>query len=80
MNNDGCDVLYFPKDEKATVEAFLAKRTTPLAGTHVGTHRLLPDQFRVQLLHARHQGRHGADAVRERVRHSAQTRATSPRS
>jgi hypothetical protein len=35
MNNDGCDVLYFPKDEKATVEAFLAKRTTPLAGTHV---------------------------------------------
>jgi len=35
MNNDGCDVLYFPKDEKATVEAFLAKRTTPLAGTQV---------------------------------------------
>ncbi len=35
MNNDGCDVLYFPKDEKLTVEAFLAKRTTPLAGTHV---------------------------------------------
>jgi Glycosyl hydrolase-like 10 len=35
MNNDGCDVLYFPKEEKATVEAFLSKRTTPLAGTHV---------------------------------------------
>jgi len=35
MNNDGCDVLYFPKDEKATVESFLARRTTPLAGTHV---------------------------------------------
>lgn len=35
MNNDGCDVLYFPKNEKATVEGFLAKRTTPLAGTHV---------------------------------------------
>jgi hypothetical protein len=35
MNNDGCDVLYFPKGEKATVEGFLAKRTTPLAGTHV---------------------------------------------
>jgi len=35
MNNDGCDVLYFPKNEKATVENFLAKRTTPLAGTHV---------------------------------------------
>jgi hypothetical protein len=35
MNNDGCDVLYFPQDEKATVEAFLAKRTSPLADTHV---------------------------------------------
>jgi hypothetical protein len=35
MNNDGCDVLYFPASEKATVEGFLAKRTTPLAGTHV---------------------------------------------
>ena len=35
MNNDGCDVLYFPKDETVTVEAFLGKRTTPLAGTQV---------------------------------------------
>lgn len=35
MNNDGCDVLYFPQGEKATVEGFLAKRTTPLAGTQV---------------------------------------------
>lgn len=35
MNNDGCDVLYFPEGEKATVEGFLAKRTTPLAGTQV---------------------------------------------
>jgi len=35
MNNDGCDVLYYPKSEKTTVEGFLAKRTTPLAGTHV---------------------------------------------
>jgi hypothetical protein len=35
MNNDGCDVLYFPKEEKASVEGFLAKRTTPLAGTQV---------------------------------------------
>jgi len=35
MNNDGCDVLYFPQKEKATVEGFLAKRTTPLADTHV---------------------------------------------
>ena len=42
MNNDGCDVLYFPKDEKATVEGFLAKRTTPLAGTHVDTIAFCP--------------------------------------
>ncbi|MFH1267965.1 MAG: hypothetical protein ABIK89_19785, partial [Planctomycetota bacterium] len=37
MNNDGCDVLYFPQKEKVTVKGFLAKRTTPLAGTHVDT-------------------------------------------
>lgn len=36
MNNDGCDVLYFPANEKTTVKGFLAKRTTPLAGTQVG--------------------------------------------
>ncbi len=42
MNNDGCDVLYFPKAEKATTEAFLAKRTTPLAGTHVDTIAFCP--------------------------------------
>jgi glycosyl hydrolase family 10 len=42
MNNDGCDVLYFPKDEKTTVEGFLAKRTTPLAGTHVDTIAFCP--------------------------------------
>jgi len=35
MNNDGCDVLYFPKSEKATVKGFLARRTTPLADTQV---------------------------------------------
>ena len=35
MNNDGCDVLYFPKSEEVTVPAFLARRTTPLAGTQV---------------------------------------------
>jgi hypothetical protein len=35
FNNDGCDCLYFPKNEKATVANFLAKRTTPLAGTQV---------------------------------------------
>ena len=32
MNNDGCDVLYFPSSEETTVENFLAKRTTALAG------------------------------------------------
>jgi len=42
MNNDGCDVLYFPKDQKATIEGFLAKRTTPLAGTQVGTIAFCP--------------------------------------
>ena len=42
MNNDGCDVLYFPNAEEATVEAFLAKRTTPLAGTHVGAIAFCP--------------------------------------
>ncbi len=37
MNNDGCDTLYYPKSEEVTVPAFLAKRTTPLAETQVGT-------------------------------------------
>lgn len=37
MNNDGCDVLYFSQNEKTTLEGFLAKRTSPLAGTHVDT-------------------------------------------
>lgn len=37
FNNDGCDCLYFPKNEKATVANFLAKRTSPLAGTQVDT-------------------------------------------
>ena len=37
MNNDGCDALYYPKKEKVTTEAFLAKRTTPLADTQVDT-------------------------------------------
>jgi hypothetical protein len=35
MNNDGCDVLYFPENEEVSVENFLAKRTSPLADTHV---------------------------------------------
>ena len=42
MNNDGCDVLYFPKSERATVENFLAKRTTPLAGTQVDSIAFCP--------------------------------------
>lgn len=37
FNNDGCDALYLPKDEKLTIEKFLAKRTMPLAGTQVDT-------------------------------------------
>ncbi|MCX7008881.1 MAG: family 10 glycosylhydrolase, partial [Kiritimatiellaeota bacterium] len=35
FNNDGCDVLYWPKGEKVTVEKFLERRTSPLAGTQV---------------------------------------------
>lgn len=42
MNNDGCDVLYFPKTEKVTVQNFLAKRTSPLADTQVGTIAFCP--------------------------------------
>lgn len=37
LNNDGCDVLYFPSKETITAENLLALRTTPLAGTHVDT-------------------------------------------
>ena len=35
FNNDGCDCLYFPRDQKVTVEGFLEKRTSPLAGSQV---------------------------------------------
>lgn len=35
FNNDGCDALYFPKDKQVTPENFLARRTTPLMGSHV---------------------------------------------
>jgi len=42
MNNDGCDVLYFPRNEAVTPANFLAKRTTPLAGTHVDTIAFCP--------------------------------------
>jgi hypothetical protein len=37
MNNDGCDVLYHPKDQPLSTAAFLEQRTTALAGTQVGT-------------------------------------------
>ncbi|NLO05493.1 MAG: hypothetical protein GX131_06635 [candidate division WS1 bacterium] len=30
-NNDGCDVLYFPRDDEITVQSFLDRRTTVLA-------------------------------------------------
>lgn len=36
FNNDGCDVLYFPPDLAPTSSNFLARRTSPLAGTQVG--------------------------------------------
>ncbi len=36
-NNDGCDALYFPRDTEATVENFLAQRTTDLVGSQVDT-------------------------------------------
>jgi hypothetical protein len=35
LNNDGCDCLYFPKDQEPTVENFLALRTSPLADSQV---------------------------------------------
>ncbi len=35
-NNDGCDVLYFPKNQRLTRQSFLARRTAALAGTEVG--------------------------------------------
>ncbi len=30
-NNDGCDALYFPRDQELTVQSFLDRRTTALA-------------------------------------------------
>ncbi len=36
MNNDGCDVLYYPREKALTAADFLARRTTGLAGTGVG--------------------------------------------
>ncbi len=37
LNNDGCDVLYFPPNKEVTVENLLDLRTTPLAETQVDT-------------------------------------------
>ncbi len=36
MNNDGCDVLYYPKDREVTAQGLLEQRTAALAGTQVG--------------------------------------------
>jgi hypothetical protein len=36
MNNDGCDVLYYPGSQPLSAAAFLDQRTTALAGTQVG--------------------------------------------
>ncbi len=37
LNNDGCDVLYYPKNLDLTVENALSLRTSPLAGSQVDT-------------------------------------------
>ena len=37
LNNDGCDVLYFPSDKQITPDNLLALRTKALAGTQVDT-------------------------------------------
>jgi hypothetical protein len=37
MNNDGCDVLYYPRESALSAEAFLDQRTTALANTQVST-------------------------------------------
>jgi hypothetical protein len=37
LNNDGCDVLYFPADREITPENLLELRTSPLVGSHVDT-------------------------------------------
>uniref|UniRef100_UPI003217CA2C hypothetical protein n=1 Tax=uncultured Draconibacterium sp. TaxID=1573823 RepID=UPI003217CA2C len=41
-NNDGCDVFYFPINEKYTVTNFLSKRTAGLIGTDVSTISFCP--------------------------------------
>ncbi|MBT3286279.1 MAG: family 10 glycosylhydrolase [Victivallales bacterium] len=37
VNNDGCDVLYYPAKDELTAQSFLDRRTTALAGTQIGT-------------------------------------------
>jgi hypothetical protein len=37
LNNDGCDVLYYPKNVPVTVENALLQRTSPLVGSQVDT-------------------------------------------
>ena len=41
-NNDGCDVLYFPMDEKYSVKNLLDKRTAGLIGSDVSTISFCP--------------------------------------
>ncbi len=41
-NNDGCDVLYFPMNEKYTVKNLMDKRTAGLIGTGVSTISFCP--------------------------------------
>lgn len=41
-NNDGCDVIYFPKAEKYSRENFLQKRTAGLLGSDVSTISFCP--------------------------------------
>lgn len=41
-NNDGCDVIYFPANEKYSVKNFLDKRTAGLIGTGVSTISFCP--------------------------------------
>ena len=41
-NNDGCDVVYFPVNEKYTVNNFLSKRTAGLIGTDATTISFCP--------------------------------------
>ncbi len=37
LNNDGCDVMYFPSNKAITPKNLLELRTKPLVGSHVDT-------------------------------------------